>query len=927
MKRNNDKKGLAADSGFVQNGGRTDRGGKRTMAQTDDLMKQVAANVRAAQGGDAQAFEWLYFQSVNLLRAECRLYLNNEADVEDALQEIYVKIYNSLNGLQDGRAFLGWAKMIARNACINLIRTKERHAGLEDLMGGVSTEDEQGIDTLSAADCRRSIDPEDVAVSGDVSRLVREMLADLPEMQRQCLLLWNDDLTYAQIGKQLGIPEGTAKSNVNYARKKLRLSTEQLEKMSGVKLHSAAPVSVLLALIAKLRLDAAGAPTLTRANYELLQAVKGSGLLQAAQTGGTAAASAAGASASTGAASAAGAGTAAGSAAVSGTAGAAAATGTAAAGGLFGGKIAAIVLAGVIAVGGGTGAAIAISNRNAGEPTTAAAEYTTPAETPAATEAEQTAGEPSAEETAAPTEEDSTTADAEETSGQPAQDAVGPVRIGDAFVFDLPASWQGRVTVTEQPDGAAFYYGDILLLSLKAEAADGQDPWGKALADYAAGDYIVNDILHVTQVAAKAGDSVTTLQAGVFPEMVARESGLLAGLSDGEQQVLLDLMTGGSGLTVEECRRAFEQGAPDIAGPQFAFVSGQILPAIRPADGAAAQPEKEEDAAVYETDDFAFVMPKAWKDTARVEVKDNTIAVFWKDEQVMEIKAYDRADMGGQRVGYTSYGLAVIMVYAADMNDKAVVVSAMNLLVGAAADETMPDADKAELVRIAAGDRYTLEQLNEVTRQAKAGILSDQQVYQLLNEPAVGFLKEEVVPCIREKTGGSQTASPAAAGDRLTKVTEREASGSGEYVAVQEEDGRSITVGGMPGLECEIYVRGADGDTLGSWFWHEGVELEEPAVPENSAYTLMPSEGVWYVRQGTARYIWIAADYTDSGRETRGIAVFRFDGDTPSLWMTLPLRPADTEETAGPDRFLMEDGTGTHAYRLDEQGVPEKLED
>ena len=57
MKRNNDKKGLAADSGFVQNGGRTDRGGKRTMAQTDDLMKQVAANVRAAQGGDARVAE------------------------------------------------------------------------------------------------------------------------------------------------------------------------------------------------------------------------------------------------------------------------------------------------------------------------------------------------------------------------------------------------------------------------------------------------------------------------------------------------------------------------------------------------------------------------------------------------------------------------------------------------------------------------------------------------------------------------------------------------------------------------------------------------------------------------------------------------------------------------------------------------------
>jgi len=49
--------------------------------------------LKVAQSGDEAAFEHLYYSSIEKVRAACFSVLKNPADVDDAIQETYIKIY------------------------------------------------------------------------------------------------------------------------------------------------------------------------------------------------------------------------------------------------------------------------------------------------------------------------------------------------------------------------------------------------------------------------------------------------------------------------------------------------------------------------------------------------------------------------------------------------------------------------------------------------------------------------------------------------------------------------------------------------------------------------------------------------------------------------------------------------------------------
>lgn len=80
-------------------------------------------------------------------------------------------------------------------------------------------------------------------------RLVAEMIDDLPEDQKLCLLLYyRDELSVSQIAQALQVSEGTVKSRLNYGRRKVKAKVEKLEKQ-GTKLYGLAPMPLLALLL------------------------------------------------------------------------------------------------------------------------------------------------------------------------------------------------------------------------------------------------------------------------------------------------------------------------------------------------------------------------------------------------------------------------------------------------------------------------------------------------------------------------------------------------------------------------------------------------------------------------------------------------------------------------------------------------------
>lgn len=117
----------------------------------------------------------------------------------------------------------------------------------------------------------------------------------------------------------------------------------------------------------------------------------------------------------------------------------------------------------------------------------------------------------------------------------------------------------------------------------------------------------------------------------------------------------------------------------------------------------------------------------------------------------MQVQATDREEVGGHSVGYTTYGLIVLMTYAKDVGNKSIIITSLNSLPSLLSDKKMSDSDKRELIRIAAGDRITLEELEEFIQEVESDEAASEKVFYDLSELQYQFIRDRIIPGINEK--------------------------------------------------------------------------------------------------------------------------------------------------------------------------------
>ncbi len=161
--------------------------------------------VRSAQKGDAQALEQLVEASYRLVRKVAAPLLPASA-VDDAVQETYLIVLRKLHHLQHPGAFRSWLSRIALHVCYGWRRKSKP---MEELSP------EQAVTDLSAT---------------EKSLTLKAALEALPQNDRDILILREYlGLTYDEMADVLLLAEGTVRSRLFNARKKLR---EVLEKGS-----------------------------------------------------------------------------------------------------------------------------------------------------------------------------------------------------------------------------------------------------------------------------------------------------------------------------------------------------------------------------------------------------------------------------------------------------------------------------------------------------------------------------------------------------------------------------------------------------------------------------------------------------------------------------------------------------------------------
>ena len=171
--------------------------------------------VREAQRGSHAAFEELVRRhSERAFRAAYRV-VRDEELARDVVQEALIKAYLGLRRFESRSAFYTWLYRIVVNLALD--RRRRDRGG-----ASVAWEDEVARETDVRAYVPEPEDPELATRRSQVLRIVADGIQQLPEGQRQVLLLREvDGLSYDEIAATMRISKGTVMSRLHYARRKM----------------------------------------------------------------------------------------------------------------------------------------------------------------------------------------------------------------------------------------------------------------------------------------------------------------------------------------------------------------------------------------------------------------------------------------------------------------------------------------------------------------------------------------------------------------------------------------------------------------------------------------------------------------------------------------------------------------------------------
>ena len=164
--------------------------------------------VRGAQERAREQYEGLVARHQHQISRIAFRYLKNEADVDEAVQDTFVKAFRHLSSHQEKVPFIAWLIRIAINTCLDQLKAKSRRnrwmLPLVDSNGNERT----GV----AEQVTRSQNPEEELLSKEQRTRLNTVIRRLPEQQQTVLTLsvFEGATTY-EISAIMGVSEATVR--------------------------------------------------------------------------------------------------------------------------------------------------------------------------------------------------------------------------------------------------------------------------------------------------------------------------------------------------------------------------------------------------------------------------------------------------------------------------------------------------------------------------------------------------------------------------------------------------------------------------------------------------------------------------------------------------------------------------------------------
>ena len=178
--------------------------------------------VQKCREGDRDAQRAIYAQTSDRVYRLLLRMTGNPDDAFDVAQETYLKVFANIHRFEGSSGLTTWIYAIALNEARQFLRRNKRRTNSLRLTSAMPDHaDETQENTVAAID-------------------IREALAQLPDLEHSLIVLRHfDHLSYAEMARILGKPEGTIASSLNRARRQLR---NLLEGNSGHRREDSAAV-------------------------------------------------------------------------------------------------------------------------------------------------------------------------------------------------------------------------------------------------------------------------------------------------------------------------------------------------------------------------------------------------------------------------------------------------------------------------------------------------------------------------------------------------------------------------------------------------------------------------------------------------------------------------------------------------------------
>jgi RNA polymerase sigma-70 factor (ECF subfamily) len=182
--------------------------------------------VKRAQTGETAAFDELVKKYTSRLYGLIYHMTSNREDSHDLLQDVFAKAYRSLKRFQGRSSFYTWIYSIAVNMSLNFLKKRGRQQKISlDELNGAIERDEEFIESAKRSNPLREVNLH------ELQERLNTAMQQLSHNHKAVVTMHDiQGLPHAEIGRILGVSEGTVRSRLFYAHRALQNYLEEFRR-------------------------------------------------------------------------------------------------------------------------------------------------------------------------------------------------------------------------------------------------------------------------------------------------------------------------------------------------------------------------------------------------------------------------------------------------------------------------------------------------------------------------------------------------------------------------------------------------------------------------------------------------------------------------------------------------------------------------